>query len=300
MAASGAVLDRFLRESLGGASWSYVRRLIREGKVWVAGSAIRHERHPLRPGDEVTIRMNVPKHHEHRLAKEAIVFVDSDLVVVNKPAGISTIPFDEGERGALSELVRDVLFKHHRGPRAPLGVVQRLDKETSGVMVFARTTRAKKHLQQQFRDHTIVRRYHALAHGRVPPTTLRSYLVADRGDGRRGSTNHTGYGRLSVTHVRPLAALDGATLVECRLETGRTHQIRIHLSEAGHPLLGERVYGRSDEEPVVPAPRVMLHARQLGFTHPSTGRSLEFVREAPEDFQKLLNELTLSPPREPG
>jgi 23S rRNA pseudouridine1911/1915/1917 synthase len=139
----------------------------------------------------------------------------------------------------------------------------------------------------------------ALAHGRVRSQVVRSVLLADRGDGRRGSTDAAVFGRtprpeegrLAVTHVEALEALDGATLVGCRLETGRTHQIRIHLAEAGHPLLGERVYVRGYDGPWIPAPRVMLHACELGFVHPATGESLRWTRPPPADFAELLERL---------
>jgi 23S rRNA pseudouridine1911/1915/1917 synthase len=232
------------------------------------------------------------------LAREVVVHLDAAVVVVRKPPGISTVPFgDEDPREALrtlDALVREVLAKRHafRG-RAPLGVVHRLDKETSGLLVFSRTVDAKKHLASQFREHSVVREYVAIVHGRLErPRTFRSHLVADRGDGLRGSARRRAReGQLAVTHVRPLEPLQGATLVACRLETGRTHQIRIHLAEAGHPLVGEPVYVRDFGGRTIPAPRVMLHARELGFVHPQTEEDVSFVEEPPEDFRDVLARL---------
>jgi 23S rRNA pseudouridine1911/1915/1917 synthase len=177
-----------------------------------------------------------------------------------------------------------------QGGRAPLGVVHRLDKETSGVMVFTRTLEAKKHLSQQFREHTVERRYLALVHGRMErPVVLESYLLEDRGDGLRGSARGTTKGgQRAVTHVKPKRQLQGATLVECRLETGRTHQIRIHLSEAGHPLVGERVYIRNYAGPRLEAPRMMLHAAALGFIHPVDEEPMAFDAPLPADFERVL------------
>jgi 23S rRNA pseudouridine1911/1915/1917 synthase len=137
----------------------------------------------------------------------------------------------------------------------------------------------------------VERRYVALAHGSVRAATHHSRLVKDRGDGRRGSTEHPELGRDSVTHVKPLEALAGATLVECRLETGRTHQIRIHLAESGHPLVGERVYGRSYRGERIEAPRLMLHAFELGFEHPTTGKPLHFEQPMPEDMERVVHAL---------
>jgi len=172
--------------------------------------------------------------------------------------------------------------------------VHRLDKETSGVMVFTRTWLAKQSLTQQFRAHTAHRRYLAIAHGAVRARTLRSNLVADRGDGIRGSipagVKRQGM-QLAVTHVEPVEALRGATLVSCQLETGRTHQIRVHLSEAGHPIVGERVYVRGYQGDVLPAPRMMLHAAELGFVHPATNVEVRFERPPPVDFEEVLRRL---------
>jgi 23S rRNA pseudouridine1911/1915/1917 synthase len=125
--------------------------------------------------------------------------------------------------------------------------------------------------------------------------TFRSRILADRGDGLRGSLRNprgrTEEGQLAITHVEPIEALDGATLVACRLETGRTHQIRVHLSEAGHPIVGERVYVRSFAAPQIPAPRMMLHAAELGFTHPATQEHVRFERPPPADFDETLARL---------
>jgi 23S rRNA pseudouridine1911/1915/1917 synthase len=135
------------------------------------------------------------------------------------------------------------------------------------------------------------RRYRAIAHGQVKDRTIFSRLVQDRGDGRRGSTNNPTLGRESITHVFFCEALPGATLIECRLETGRTHQIRIHLSEAGHPLLGERVYAKNNPQQEINAPRLMLHALKLGFRHPTTKAELDFEQPLPEDFLAVLARL---------
>ncbi len=177
--------------------------------------------------------------------------------------------------------------------------MHRLDKETSGLLVFARTWAAKQDLASQFRAHTVHRRYLAIASGDVRTQTLRTDLLDDRGDGRRGSARGGGRpppgARHAVTHVERLEGLGGvATLVACRLETGRTHQIRIHLGEAGHPLLGERVYGPKDpaRRAAAPeAPRLMLHAQELGFRHPGTGRDVRWERDAPADFVEVLRRL---------
>lgn len=290
VAATDAPLDRLLRASFPGASWNAVRNLIESGKVSVDGEVVRESSRAVRAGSEIRLSMRAPRARDNVLPRELIAHVDTHVVVVRKPAGISTVPYDEDETGTLSELVETTL-KKKGGPHTPLGIVHRIDKETSGLVVFARTLTAKRALKQQFRVHSVRRRYLALAHGKVAPGTRESRLVKDRGDGRRGSTENPTLGREAVTHVRVLEPLRSATLIECRLETGRTHQIRIHLAEDGHPLLGERVYSKNFAGTLLPAPRLMLHAFELGFEHPVTGEPLHFEEPMPDDMKNVLERL---------
>ena len=291
-------LDRLLRERHDGASWAEVRRLIETGKVSVDGSTKRETALRVAPGAQIELRMATARHREGpRLPSGAIVHVDAHVVVVQKPAGISTVPYDENETGTLDQLLRAELGRKE----APLGIVHRIDKETSGLVLFARNVAAKLDLKNQFRAHSVRRRYRAIVHGSIIDRTISSRLVQDRGDGRRGSTNNPTLGRESTTHVFFREALMGATFIECRLETGRTHQIRIHLSEAGHSLLGERVYTKSAPvshphaaravDPEITAPRLMLHALQLGFRHPASGAELDFEQALPDDMLEVLARL---------
>jgi 23S rRNA pseudouridine1911/1915/1917 synthase len=183
-----------------------------------------------------------------------------------------------------------------RRPEPPsIRAVHRLDRDTSGLMVFARTAEAERRLVQMFRKHDLHRAYLAIAHGQVQEQTIESYLVRDRGDGLRGSTKEPGVGERALTHVRPIEYLEGYTLVECRLETGRTHQIRIHLAEAGHIVCGEKVYTHrlhgKPREDRSGAPRQMLHAAELAFQHPVTGEPMEFKMPLPADMSGLLERL---------
>jgi 23S rRNA pseudouridine1911/1915/1917 synthase len=306
----GKPLDGIVR-ALFGTSWGDARKWIRGGKVRVDGQVVVDHERAVRAGVVVQVAMNAPRPRGGRggegaaleLADDAIVHVDTHVVVVNKPAGVSTVPFEEGDTGTLDELVRAWLSRRtkrgERGTRPSLGVVHRLDKETSGVLVFTRTWLAKQSLAQQFRVHTVHRRYLAIAHGDVRAGTIRTHLVADRGDGLRGSVRsgerarRGGEGQIAITHVEVVERLAGgrATLVACRLETGRTHQIRVHLSEAGHPVVGERVYVRGFHGDVIPAPRLMLHAAELGFVHPATNVEVRFERAPPKDFEETLRRL---------
>lgn len=306
-AAATALLDATVR-ALFGLSWGQARDAIASGKVAVDGARGLEPTARVRAGATVALDPRARKPSTPgALPREAVVYLDAHVIVVRKPAGVSTVPYEgpdatSVERHTLDEQVRTFLSRLRDAPRggpAALGVVHRIDKETSGLVVFTRTWLAKKGLAAQFRAHTVHRRYLAIAHGRVPKTTFRTHLVDNRGDGLRGSrelgrrANHPG--QLAVTHVEPLEALSEggveATLVACTLETGRTHQIRIHLSEAGHPLLGERVYVRRYPGPLLPAPRLMLHAAELGFVHPATNRPMRWEEEPPEDFRAVLARL---------
>lgn len=284
--------------ALTGVSWSRARSLCSEGRVTVDGAPCLDPATRIAHDAVVAIDERGPRRQAGALSPGAIVFSDRDLVVVDKPPGMLSVADEAGNRETLAERTR-LLLRRTGGRDTGLGVVHRLDRDTSGLMVFTRTAEAKRSLAAQFRAHDIDRIYHAIAHGAVPEKRVESHLLPDRGDGLRGSFGHYRRARgepppaakHSVTHVKPLRALAGATLVECRLETGRQHQVRIHLAELGHPLLGETVYIRDYAGARIEAPRTMLHARTLGFLHPRTGKQLAFEREAPADFTALLASL---------
>ena len=298
-ATSVPTLAAFVRERTG-CSWSRAKALCVDGRVTVDGERVRDPAVRVRPDAVVEIHEHGQKVKDEALPQSAIVYSDRELVVVDKPAGLLSVADEEGNIDTLAHYTRAMLRKSDgRSRDGKLGVVHRLDRDTSGLMVFARTATAQRALAAQFRAHDLERVYHGLAHGAVEAARIETFLLLDRGDGLRGSFGHYRYApgeppaaaRKAVTFVKPLQALEGATLIECRLETGRQHQIRIHLAERGHPLLGERVYIRDYTGPRLGAPRTMLHARTLGFTHPGTGRVMQFEREAPLDFTALLDAL---------
>ena len=283
------------------ASWGVARGWIATGKVRVGGELVTDATARVRAGVEVSLDERARRPRATELADAALVHVDPHVVVVAKPPGLSTVPYDESETDTLDARVRDWLArragganaKRGRGLRPNLGVVHRLDKETSGLIVFTRTWLAKQSLALQFRKHTVHRRYLALVAGRPPARTIRTFFVEDRGDGLRGSARGKPppAAREAITHVECVETFPLATLVACRLETGRTHQIRIHLSEAGHPVLGERVYVRHFRGALVEAPRLMLHAAELGFVHPATEREVRWEQPLPGDMRAVIERL---------
>jgi 23S rRNA pseudouridine1911/1915/1917 synthase len=289
-------LAAIVREQTG-LSWSRARALCAEGRVSVDGERCTDPAMRVAAGASVVVSREAPRAPKGPLAREAIVYQDRDIVVVDKPAGVLTVPDTRGNKETLVEYTRTLLRRAAgRSSDTGLDVVHRLDRDTSGLVVLTRTAEAKRALAALFRAHDVERAYHAIAHGSVSAADIETFLLPDRGDGLRGS--HGVYRRAAgappadakraVTHVRPLETLRGATLVECRLETGRQHQIRIHLAEQGHPLVGEGVYIRDYTGPRIPAPRTLLHARTLGFAHPRDGRPLAFESEPPADFTAAL------------
>jgi 23S rRNA pseudouridine1911/1915/1917 synthase len=301
-----AALRRFRPEE----PWSAARRLIENRHVQVNGNLCLDEGRRLQEGDVVKV-WGEPRQAPPKPEDVKIVYQDQHVVVVEKPAGVTTVRHPEERfwpkrrkqlQPTLDEIVARILAKKHAGKRRGKQVrpprvrlVHRLDRDTSGVMVLALSVEAERRLVQAFRKHDMHRVYHALCIGQVRDQTFESFLVRDRGDRRRGSTTFPDTGKRAVTHVRALEQLDGYTLVECRLETGRTHQIRIQLSEAGHPVCGEKVYNKPFRGRMVPdhsdAQRQMLHAAELGFQHPITGEPLRFQMAMPSDMQRLLQRL---------
>jgi 23S rRNA pseudouridine1911/1915/1917 synthase len=299
---AGATLAALVREIGPGMSWSRARGLCRGGRVRLDGAAVTDP--ALRPAAGSRVELLPPAGRGAAPAGSGgeprepplVVHADSDVVVLRKTAGVLTVPFERGDRDTLVALARVALRRRDAAGRVTLRAVQRLDRDTSGLVVFARTVGAQRRLQEQFAAHAVKRHYLAIAHGEVAAASYDTVLVEDRGDGLRGSWGAyrpargatPAGGRRAITHVLPVESLAGATLVCCTLETGRQHQIRVHLAEAGHPLLGEKVYIRDYPGPNLPAPRPMLHAATLGFRHPRTHRDLLFQDPPPPDFEAVL------------
>jgi 23S rRNA pseudouridine1911/1915/1917 synthase len=313
---AGATLAAVLRAHLPGQSWSQVRRLVEARRVKVLGELCLDPARRLKAGDLVELLpRSAPRPRQH----EALVLrhLDEHIVVVEKPAGLSTVrhPLERAwspGRKALSPTLEDLVpgliaraeGRRDKGAMPRLRVVQRLDKETSGLVVFARTVPAERGLGKQFHAHTVTRRYLAVVPGYLAPQRIETWLVRDRGDGRRGSTSAEGQGKIAITHVDVVERLPGHTLLACRLETGRTHQIRIHLAERGHPVCGDRVYRNRPDGTAMPdrsgAPRMALHATELGFLHPVTGAPLHWSMPLPDDLRAFVERLKATTERGDG
>jgi 23S rRNA pseudouridine1911/1915/1917 synthase len=307
---AGRTIAEFLRVRLRAPS--EIERLLKDRCVWVDGRqcVARHWRVAI--GQRVRVSIDQGKAPQTRDSRRAatprleVRYADSQIVVVEKPAGLTTMRHAEeaAEFGArarrflpttLADLLPIVLAQKHPRGTAVVRAVHRLDKDTSGLVAFARSIDAERDLGKQFRAHTVERSYLAVVRGRPVEGRIESRLIADRGDGRRGSSSQPEGGHRAVTHVRVLEQLGRYALVECRLETGRTHQVRIHLAEAGTPLCGERVYDRPVHGQPVPdgsgMKRVALHAATLGFDHPTTRKRMVWKSPLPPDLTNLLSRL---------
>jgi 23S rRNA pseudouridine1911/1915/1917 synthase len=299
---AGWRLDRALAATVPTLSRERLKTLIRSGAVQARGQAVRDPSTKVR-GDE-TLSVAVPEPRPaHNVPQDIpleIVFEDEHLLIVDKPAGLVVHPAAGNADGTLV----NALLHHCAGQLSGIGgvarpgIVHRIDKDTSGLLLVAKTDVAHEGLAKQFAAHSIDRRYRAIvsgvpkaSHGMVDAPLARSATNRKKiaiVEGQRG--------KRAVTHWKRLDVLRDAALVECRLETGRTHQVRVHMASIGHPLIGDPVYGRSGKThgkllKELGFHRQALHAAELGFTHPVTRRRLSFSSAMPPDMQELFNAL---------
>jgi 23S rRNA pseudouridine1911/1915/1917 synthase len=289
----GVTVSALIKERTG-VPWSVAKRQVEDGKVFVDGARVVRVDERLEVGAEVELRHAAPRPVDPS-REGVLVFDDAHVVVIDKPPGINSVPYEARETGTAMDLVRGAWRRQGKAASAvPLHVVHRIDRATSGLLMFAKSKRAESELGAQLRDHTCERTYVCVAHGQVHSQRIESMLVPDRGDRLRGSARRGQHGKRSVTHVVAERALRHATLCTVRLETGRTHQIRIHLSEAGHPLVGEDVYDRDYRaagRQVIASSRLLLHAATLGFRHPVSAEQIALTSPLPEDFLTMLARL---------
>lgn len=290
---AGERVDRILSARPLGHSRSTLQSWIADGRVRVDGQAVRASAR-LAEGARVYVRPAPPPPSE--AAAEDIplelLFEDEQLAVLNKPAGMVVHPAPGHWSGTLVNALRFRLEVKAGDPERP-GIVHRLDRDTSGVMVVARTELAREGLIAQWKQHSIEREYVAIALGHPPERLRIESLHGRHPKDRKRFTSRVERGKRAVTELHVLERLHGSSLVRCTLETGRTHQIRVHLSERGYPLLADALYGRTSPDARVAAAaqaiaRQALHARLLGFVHPASGQSMRFSAEPPDDFQRAL------------
>ncbi|TNE41136.1 MAG: RluA family pseudouridine synthase [Alphaproteobacteria bacterium] len=314
--AEGARIDRHLAIHFPDLSRSRLKALLMEGKVTLNGATITDPSYRVKQGDEIEITLPPPAPAEPEPQKMDldVVYEDSDVIVINKPAGLVVHPGAGTPDGTLV----NALLAHCGaslsgiGGVARPGIVHRIDKDTSGLIVVAKNDKAHQSLAAQFEEHSVERSYLALVWGDVRQLTgtIESQIARSKNNRKKMAVVKSA-GRHAVTHYKVLERFGPpggaiATLVECRLETGRTHQIRVHMAQLGHTLIGDPLYGsqRKRAPATLPEetrtqleqfPRQALHARTLGFEHPSTGEFISFDSETPNDFKTLINSLRAIP-----
>lgn len=298
--ADGWRLDRALADAVPTLSRERLKVLINAGQVEKAGILARDPARKAAAGETFTVAVPIPTepHNEAQEIPLAIAFEDDHLIVIDKQAGLVVHP----AAGNLDGTLVNALLHHCKGSLSGIGgvarpgIVHRIDKDTSGLMVAAKTDRAHEGLAKQFAAHSIDRRYRAIVTGRPRPAAGTIDAPLARSPSNRKKIAIVSSGKRAVTHYRTLEPLDGAALVECRLETGRTHQVRVHMASIGHPLLGDQSYGRTKGAQKVLLEtlgfrRQALHAAHLGFIHPVTNAALAFESTIPADMQELFSHL---------
>jgi 23S rRNA pseudouridine1911/1915/1917 synthase len=291
-AQAGLRLDLFLAGALEGAARGLVRRLIDLGGAHVDGRRVRRCSLPVAAGQQVELYVDGLPLEPFQFDPSRLLYRDRYLLALDKPAGIATQPTPARYQGTLYAALQHYLGA---GGRVSLGMVQRLDRDTSGVMVFSIHPAAHKGLTAAFSEHRVVKRYLALVLGNPHPGVgeIRSQLARRRSTNRMVSVPRGG--KMALTRYRVVAASVAAALVEVEIPTGRSHQIRVHFAEAGYPLLGDTAYGGPAACGGITVPRQMLHASELCLDHPVTGLSLELKSPLPEDFRSVMDSLRITP-----
>lgn len=304
-------LDHFLSTQLSNISRAQLQRYIKEGCIYINGHCQTSQTYKVKEGDK--INLNIPDPKETTIEKQNIplniVYEDEDLIIIDKPAGMVVHPaagnYDQTLVNALMHHCGDSLSGI--GGELRPGIVHRIDKDTSGLLVAAKNDYTHNHLSKQFKDHSIDRSYKALIWGKLAPLsgTITGAIGRHPQNRKKMAIVAEGKGKQATTHYKTLKLFEkNISLVECTLETGRTHQIRVHLSSKGNPILGDALYGRSEKnklqnlnksllyKPLLPR-RQMLHACILGFVHPRNEQKLFFESKLPNDINELIKILNL-------
>lgn len=289
----GIRIDKYLTLKKEALSRSYLQKLLKEGNVKVEGESVKSN-YKVQPGD--ILSLEIPDAEEPDILPEDIpldiLYEDEDLLVVNKPKDMVVHP----AAGHYSNTLVNAVLYHCKGSLSSIngvlrpGIVHRIDKDTTGALVICKSDVIHRAMAEQLKEHSITRRYRALVQGNLKEDegTVEGPIGRHPTDRKKMAINYKN-GKDAVTHYRVLERFGSCTYIECRLETGRTHQIRVHMASIGHPLLGDTVYG-SQKNPYHLQGQA-LHAMILGFIHPRTGKYMEFIAPIPEYFVNFLEKL---------
>lgn len=303
-------IDKYLTEHMAGTSRNRIQTAADAGNIWVNGKSVKSN-YKVKPLEVIQVLLD-HEPHDYTITPENIplniVYEDDDLLVVNKPAGLVVHPGHGNYEHTLLNALAYYFDSKIDINDPSIGLVHRIDKDTSGLLLIAKTPEAKANLAHQFFVHSTKRTYNALVWGTFPDEsgTIEGALARDNRDRtiyRVWDLEENPQAKEAVTHYRVLERFPYVTLVECRLETGRTHQIRVHMKHIGHPLFSDEKYGGCEILKGLPTqkykqyiqncfnlcPRQVLHAKTLGFVHPTTGKEMFFDSDWPEDFTNLIN-----------
>lgn len=289
---AGARIDQVICENCVELSRTMLRKIIDAGGLHINGRRIRQCGVKAHAGDRVEIFIDGFQFKYFRLTDKDVIFQDKYIIIINKPALVESQPTPARYKGTLYEALLLWLQDPYRLQLKPsLGMVQRLDRETSGVMIFSTHPLAHKGLTQAFAQHQAKKKYLALVCGHLNSASgeFVSELAKNRASNKMKSVVHGG--KMAVTNYTTICQFDSCSLVEVDIPTGRTHQIRVHFSEAGHPLVGDVRYGYQPSVLGIRVPRTMLHSWQLQCQHPVLGTIMNFKAPISQDFQLVLNQL---------
>lgn len=289
----GERIDKYLSEQLEDMTRSHIQKLIKENMVRVNGMAVKSN-FKLSASDQIEVE--IPELKEPDILPENIpldiLYEDQDILVVNKPKGMVVHPAPGHYTGTLVNAIMYHCKDNLSGINGVMrpGIVHRIDMDTTGSLLICKNDRAHQALAEQLKEHSITRKYHAIVHGRLKEDegTIDKPIGRHPIDRKKMSVHCTN-GREAITHYRVLKRFQQFTYIECQLETGRTHQIRVHMSSIGHPILGDQVYGPAKCPYKLQGQT--LHAKVLGITHPTTGKYMEFDAPLPDYFQGLLEKM---------
>lgn len=289
----GERIDKYLSEQLEDMTRSHIQKLIKENMVRVNGMAVKSN-FKLSASDQIEVE--IPELKEPDILPENIpldiLYEDQDILVVNKPKGMVVHPAPGHYTGTLVNAIMYHCKDNLSGINGVMrpGIVHRIDMDTTGSLLICKNDRAHQALAEQLKEHSITRKYHAIVHGRLKEDegTIDKPIGRHPIDRKKMSVHCTN-GREAITHYRVLKRFQQFTYIECQLETGRTHQIRVHMSSIGHPILGDQIYGPAKCPYKLQGQT--LHAKVLGITHPTTGEYMEFDAPLPDYFQALLEKM---------
>ena len=285
-------IDKALSKLTEKLTRSYIQKLVEEEHIYINGELVSNKKNVVKTDDEIVVE--IPPTKEMNIKAEDIeldfVYEDDDIIIVNKKQGMVVHPAPGNWEGTL---VNALMYHTEKlssinGVRRP-GIVHRIDKDTSGLLMIAKNDHAHNFLSEQLKEHTTTRKYYAIVHGNISQSsgTITAPIARDKKNRLKMSVQAGG--RHAVTHFKVIERFSKYTLLELQLETGRTHQIRVHMAYINHQVLGDKLYGRTKEK--VKWDGQLLHAKTLGFIHPTTKEYIEFTSELPEYFKNILKKV---------